>query len=119
MEATTRLALHALEGTLELCSANSDFYLDWLESLSPHQHPALTVDSESHQFLYARGERGWSEVFVPLQTGHGGQAASEADLSMLVEITRQVHAYLRAHPYKNEGLSLALLLARLRAFLSS
>lgn len=112
LEATTRLALHALEGTLELCSANSDFYLDWLESLSPHQHPALTVDSESHQFLYARGERGWSEVFVPLQTGHGGQAASEADLSMLVEITRQVHAYLRAHPYKNEGLSLALLLAQ-------
>jgi hypothetical protein len=110
LEATAGLASKALEGTLKLCSANQDYYLDWLEALSPHQHPALTAGAESHEFLFAEAERGWSEVFSPLKPEQAGLAANMADPAMLVEITRQVHAYLRAHPYKNEGLSLGLLL---------
>lgn len=111
LEATTKLASQALQGTLTLCSGNPDFYLDWLEALSPHQHPALTVSGENHEFLFAQGERGWSEIFAPMQPDQGANISTDTDAAMLVEITRQVHAYLRAHPYKCEGLSLGLLLS--------
>jgi S-DNA-T family DNA segregation ATPase FtsK/SpoIIIE len=112
LEATTKLASQALEGRLRLCSSNPEFYLDWLDGLSPHQHPALTVECDKHAFLFAEGEKGWSELFTPLQPEQNGETSAETDFAMLLEIIRQVHAYLRAHPFKSDGLSLALLLTQ-------
>lgn len=112
LDETTRLASQALQGNLSLCSANPDFYLNWLEGLSPHQQPALAVSTDIHQFLHAQGERGWSEMFMPLKPGQSGQGTSETDFVLLQELTRQIFAYLRAHPFKADGLSLGLLLTQ-------
>lgn len=110
LSASSRLACESLEGTLKLNESNPEAYLDWLESLSPQQQPAIHCASGPRQ-LYAVGEAGWAEQFKPTETGGGAVTERRLASSLVNEIVMQIYRYLHALPYKTDGLSL-LVLAR-------
>ncbi len=101
------LALSSLEGALSLNSQNDSMYLNWVSHLSPQQQPAIHV-SPSGQRLLASTEAGLTEeFFVPSETPGSGQGESIAP-PLTAEIVSQVVAYLEAHPYKRDRLSILL-----------
>jgi S-DNA-T family DNA segregation ATPase FtsK/SpoIIIE len=103
------LAIKALAGELPLNRKNSNFYLEWIANLSPHQQPAVTCNPSGNLIL-ASGELGWGEEFAPLESAAAVVKESSVDPSAIAEISAQVTSYLEAHPYKKDGLSLLVVL---------
>jgi len=100
----------ALANQLKLNEKNDKLYLRWLSNLSPHQQPPITVTSE-RTLLFASGEQGWCEEFSQRNresTSQGGIL----DFPSISEMGSQVRAYLDAHPYKQDGLKLLLVIHR-------
>lgn len=103
-------ATFALANQLKLNEKNDKLYLRWLSSLSPHQQPPITVTSD-RTLLFASGEQGWCEEFSQRNresTSQGGIL----DFPSISEMGSQVRAYLEAHPYKQDGLKLLLVIHR-------
>lgn len=101
------LAVQALEGSLQLNEHHESFYLDWIESLSPHQQPAVQ-STFNGDLLFAGGERGWTETFQTSASSGGAASGNKIHSGLVDEIVRQIVAYLHAHPYKTDGLHILL-----------
>lgn len=100
----------ALANQLKLNEKNDKLYLRWLSNLSPHQQPPVTVTSD-RTLLFASGEQGWCEEFSQRHresTSQGGIL----DFPSISEMGSQVRSYLEAHPYKQDGLKLLLVIHR-------
>jgi energy-coupling factor transporter ATP-binding protein EcfA2 len=104
------LAADALEGSLKLNEQNESLYLNWILGLSPHQQPAIHSASDGH-ILFADGERGWTESFQRAASSGGTASGDKIHASLVTEIVRQITAYLHAHPYKADGLSILIVTA--------
>lgn len=103
-------ATYALANQLKLNEKNDKLYLRWLSNLSPHQQPPIAVTSD-RTLLFASGEQGWCEDFSQRnkeRTSQGGIL----DFPSISEMGSQVRAYLEAHPYKQDGLKLLLVIHR-------
>ncbi len=105
LEKSRKLATDAIEGGINLNPQNEDFYLDWIQDLSPHQQPAVHVAEEGH-LLFADGERGWTERFQPDVSAGGSSSGDRIHPALVSEIVAQITRYLHAHPYKSDGLRL-------------
>ena len=99
----------ALAGKLKLNERNDKLYLKWLSDLSPHQQPPIAA-TQDRNLLFASGERGWCEEFTPIGSRHKGSKGGFLDYASITEMGSQVKTYLEAHPYKQDGLKLLLVL---------
>lgn len=106
LEKCAKLASTCLEGRAGFATGDGEKYLDWLEELTPHETPP-TTSGPAGEILYARSESGWFEEFAPLIRVTSDVSV---DLPALMSIAARVTAYLDAHPYKCDGLSLLLVL---------
>lgn len=107
----SKVCINALALQLRLNSVNDQYYLGRLEQLSPHGQPPLLANS-SRTLLIPVAEHGMAEVYAAIK--QEGQVTSlwksELDEAALTEIAKQVEQYLRAHPHKNDGISLVFTL---------
>jgi energy-coupling factor transporter ATP-binding protein EcfA2 len=107
----SKVCVNALELQLRLNSTNDAYYLGRLEQLSPHGQPPLLANS-ARTLLIPVAEHGMAEVYAAIK--QEGQVTSlwksELDDAALTEIAKQVEQYLRAHPHKNDGISLVFTL---------
>jgi S-DNA-T family DNA segregation ATPase FtsK/SpoIIIE len=101
-----KLASSCMTGIASFSVTDGDQYLDWLETLSPHESPP-TAMGKSGEILHARSEVAWFEEFAPLTRV---SADVSVDQHALKSIAARVLDYLDAHPFKRDGLSLLLLL---------
>ncbi|MNZ23031.1 DNA translocase SftA [compost metagenome] len=106
MEKCIRLATACLEGQAGFATGEGEQYLDWLESLSPHETPP-TASGQTGEILFARSELAWFEDFAPLARV---TADVTVDAHALSAIASRIRSYLEAHPYKRDGLSLLIVL---------
>lgn len=106
LEQTRQLAQQFLSGEAGFADEEGEFYLDWLEHLTPRESPPIAVGSLG-QLLYSRSESGWWEDFSPLSTDSGDVAF---DAEAIGAIASRIVSYLDAHPYKRDGLSLLVVL---------
>jgi len=109
LQKSEELAVKALAGELPLNRQNGDLYIEWIANLSSNQQPPIAVDQD-RAFLFSAGDIGWSEAFVPILREDGERIAAVVDNLSLDEIARQIIAYLEAHPFKRDGLSLLVVL---------
>ena len=109
LQKSEELAVKSLAGELPLNRQNPDLYIDWIANLSPNQQPPIAVDQD-RAFLFSGGDIGWSEAFVSIQRDDGERIPAFVDSLSLDEIARQIIAYLEAHPFKRDGLSLLVVL---------
>jgi DNA segregation ATPase FtsK/SpoIIIE, S-DNA-T family len=105
LRTSEELAAKALEADLPLNSQNQSLYLDWVGSRSSQQQPAVHI-SRAGQHLLSTGEAGLTEEFhIPSsQTDTEYQETFPSQITE--EIVSQIKAYLEAHPYKRDGLSI-------------
>jgi hypothetical protein len=101
-----KLASSCLTGAASFSVADGDQYLDWLETLSPHESPPTAMGT-SGEILHARSEIMWFEEFAPLTRV---SADVSVDQHALKSIAARIVDYLDAHPFKRDGLSILLLL---------
>lgn len=101
-----KLASSCMTGVASFSVTDGDQYLDWLETLSPHESPP-TAMGKSGEILHARSEVAWFEEFAPLTRV---SADVSVDQHALKSIAARIQDYLDAHPFKRDGLSLLLLL---------
>lgn len=106
LEQTRRLALDFLSGDAGFADGEGEFYLDWLEKLTPQESPPVAVGNLG-QLLYSRSESGWWEDFSPLTVDTGDVSF---DPEAIGSIAARIVSYLDAHPYKRDGLSLLVVL---------
>jgi DNA segregation ATPase FtsK/SpoIIIE, S-DNA-T family len=108
---TTAICQRALDRTLRLNSVNENFYLDALESLSPHGQPPLLANA-ARTLLVPVAEHGYTETYAAIkQAGQvTGLWKAELDSFALAEVAHQIENYLRAHPHKSDGISLGFVL---------
>jgi S-DNA-T family DNA segregation ATPase FtsK/SpoIIIE len=106
LEQTRRLAHEFLSGVASFSDGEGEFYLDWLEKLTPRESPPIAAGSMG-QLLYSRSESGWWEDFSPLDTDSGDVSF---DAEAIGSIAARIVSYLDAHPYKRDGLSLLVVL---------
>ncbi|MDL5030963.1 FtsK/SpoIIIE domain-containing protein [Pelomonas sp. APW6] len=106
LEQTRRLAHEFLAGTASFSDGEGEFYLDWLEKLTPRESPPIAAGSMG-QLLYSRSESGWWEDFSPLEAVNGDVSF---DAAAVGSIAARIVSYLDAHPYKRDGLSLLVVL---------
>ncbi len=106
LEQTRRLARQFLSGDAGFADGEGEFYLDWLEKLTPRESPPIAVGNLG-QLLYSRSESGWWEDFSPLITDTGDVSF---DAEAIGSIAARIVSYLDAHPYKRDGLSLLVVL---------
>jgi DNA segregation ATPase FtsK/SpoIIIE, S-DNA-T family len=102
---SSQLASDAIEGSLKLNELNDSLYLNWIQGLSPHQQPSVHTAASGHM-LFAAGERGWTENFHRTASSGGTGSGDRIHASLVTEIVRQITAYLHAHPYKSDGLTI-------------
>lgn len=102
---SSKLAADAIEGSLKLNEQNERLYLNWIQGLSPHQQPSIHTAAEGHH-LFAAGERGWTENFHRAASSGGTASGDRIHASLVLEMVRQITAYLHAHPYKADGLTI-------------
>lgn len=100
------LASSCMTSSAVFSTAEGEQYLDWLETLSPHETPP-TAMGRSGEILHARSEIAWFEDFSPLMRV---SADVSVDQHALRSIGARVLDYIDAHPFKRDGLSLLLLL---------
>jgi S-DNA-T family DNA segregation ATPase FtsK/SpoIIIE len=99
----------AMEDGLRLNTVNDSLFFDQLENLSPHEQPAvLTMDDTFH---VAVREDDWHEHFSVLRTSSATKTDWLADLddSSIDELSAVVGEYIDAHPHKEDGVSVLLL----------
>lgn len=101
-----KLASSCMTGIATFSVSDGDQYLDWLETLSPHESPP-TAMGKSGEILHARSEIAWFEEFAPLTRV---SADVSVDQHALRSIAARIVDYLDAHPFKRDGLSILLLL---------
>lgn len=106
LEQTRRLAQEFLSGEAGFADGEGQFYLDWLERLTPRESPPIAVGNLG-QLLYSRSESGWWEDFSPLNNDTGDVSF---DAEAIGSIAARIVSYLDAHPYKRDGLSLLVVL---------
>ncbi|WP_406815127.1 FtsK/SpoIIIE domain-containing protein [Mycobacterium sp. M23085] len=108
---TTIICQRALDRALKLNSINENFYLDAVESLSPHGQPPLLANC-ARTLLVPVAEHGYTESYAAIkQEGQvTGLWKAELDSSALAEVAHQIVNYLRAHPHKSDGISLVFVL---------
>lgn len=106
LKKSIELTVACLTGDLNFSVADGSEYLEWLEARSPHESPAVAVD-EQGRLLYSKGEFGWFEDFGPIV---GGLTEVTSDRYAIESIGAQVVKYLEAHPYKEAGLSILVVL---------
>lgn len=106
LKQTRRLAEAFLSGDAGFADGQGDFYLDWLEKLTPRESPPIAVGYNG-QLLYSKAEISWCEDFSPLETDTGDIAF---DTDAISSICQRMMSYLDTHPYKRDGISLLLIL---------
>jgi S-DNA-T family DNA segregation ATPase FtsK/SpoIIIE len=106
LEESRKLAERFLSGDALFADGRGDFYLDWLEKLSPRECPPIAVGN-SGQLMYSRAEVAWCEEYSPLISDSGDVAF---DSDVISSITGKILNYLDRHPYKKDGLSLLVIL---------
>jgi S-DNA-T family DNA segregation ATPase FtsK/SpoIIIE len=109
------LAVKALAGDLQLNQENPDFYLDWINLLTPNQQPPFCV-GQNRELLFSAGSLGWAEAYSQINDEDARQSISEIDSTSADEIARHIGLYLEAHPYKQDGLSILIVLPHGNAF---
>jgi S-DNA-T family DNA segregation ATPase FtsK/SpoIIIE len=107
LDKSSQLAADAIEGSLKLNEQNENLYLSWIQGLSPHQQPSIHTDANGH-ILFAAGELGWTENFHKGVTSGGAASGDRIHATLVMEIVRQIIAYLHAHPYKADGLTILI-----------
>ena len=109
------LAVKSLEERLPLNSQNEAMYLNWISNLSPQQQPAIHI-SPAGELLLATGETGWTEEFSPPRNAPGSEINESISPVRTGEIIAQIIAYLEAHPYKMDGLTILIVSAKAPRF---
>lgn len=115
LQKSEELAIKALAGELPLNSQNRVFYLDWVASLSPHQIPAIHV-APGGGVLLSSNESGWTEEFTAHTQQKNPELTENIAASSIKESATQIKAYLAAHPYKGDGLTLIVITHTTPAF---
>ncbi|MCH8542306.1 MAG: hypothetical protein LAT61_01925 [Alcanivorax sp.] len=105
---SSQLVSDAIEGALKLNELNESFYLNWIQDLSPHQQPSIHTTADGH-ILFAAGELGWAEHFHKNSLSSSTASGDRIHASLVAEIVRQIIAYLHAHPYKADGLTVLVI----------
>ena len=100
------LAEKFLSGEATFAGGDGDYYLNWLEKLTPRETPPIAI-GEQGQLLYSRSEVAWCEEFSPLISDTGDVGF---DSEVISSITSRISNYLDSHPYKRDGLSLLIIL---------
>lgn len=106
LEESRKLAERFLSGDAIFADGRGDFYLDWLEKLTPRESPPIVI-GHSGQLMYSRSEIAWCEEYSPL-ISESGDVAFDSDV--ISSITSKILNYLDRHPYKKDGLSLLVVL---------
>lgn len=106
LERSIQLAQDVLSGVAAFADADGDYYLNWLEDLTPRESPPLCVGTQG-TVLYSRSESGWWEDFSPLAGGSGDLSFDDHSLASVAD---RVISYLDAHPYKRDGLSMLIVM---------
>lgn len=107
LKMSEELAVSALDGALPLNRQNRVMYLSWMSALSPQQQPAIHV-SPSGKRLLAGIESGLTEEYHPPNASPETSHSEALSPQITSEIVGQVIAYLEAHPYKKDGISILL-----------
>jgi S-DNA-T family DNA segregation ATPase FtsK/SpoIIIE len=101
-----RLALATLANEKEMELYSPNYYLNWLGNLSPNHSPPITHGKQG-DILYSKNETGWFEEFSPIESSAPNISMDSKSVDC---ISRQIIAYLESHPYKNDGLSILIIL---------
>lgn len=100
------LASQCLGNQAEFATGDCEQYLDWLETLTPHEHPPTLVN-QAGDIHYARAETAWFEDFALLDQVTGDISV---DMQAMWSIAKKINSYLDAHPYKRDGLNVLIIL---------
>ncbi|MCG9703219.1 hypothetical protein L1D19_24460 [Vibrio natriegens] len=114
LKESERNANLALAGKLRLNEKNDKLYIKWLSDLSPHQQPPIAA-TKNRKLLFASGELGWCEEFTPIGDRQKVSKVSKGeilDYASISEMAFQVKTYLEAHPYKQDGLKILLVIQK-------
>ncbi len=95
-----------LDDEIKFATRGGESYLDWLEDRGPNELPPLAIGSDTTTFL-PRSEKSWFGEYAPIQPI---SVSLEDDSIANDEICNRIVSYLKAHPYKLDGLSILLLL---------
>lgn len=106
LERSIKLVQDVLSGSAAFADGDGDYYLNWLEDLTPRESPPLCVGAQG-TLLYSRSESGWWEDFSPLAGGTGDLSFDDHSLASVAD---RVVSYLGAHPYKRDGLSMLIVM---------
>ena len=106
LERSINLVHDVLSGNAAFADGDGDYYLNWLESLTPRESPPLCVGTQG-TLLYSRSESGWWEDFSPLAVGTGDLSFDDYSLESVAD---RVITYLDSHPYKRDGLSMLIVM---------
>ena len=106
LEESRKLTERFLSGEAIFADGHGDFYLDWLEKLTPRESPPIAI-GQGGQLMYSRSEVAWCEEYSPLVSESGDVAF---DSEVIASITNKIVNYLERHPYKKDGLSLLIVL---------
>lgn len=109
LEKSSEVLTRSLVGDLPLNRQNNQKYLQWVADWSPQQQPAVHCN-RAGEIVFATGALGMSEEFSPLEEGRVSAETGALEPTCTAEIAAQVHAYIEAHPYKTDGLSLLIVL---------
>ncbi|GAA5119383.1 DNA translocase FtsK [Luteolibacter yonseiensis] len=109
LEKSAEVLTRSLVGDLPLNRQNNQKYLQWIADLSPQQQPAVHCN-RAGEIVFATGALGMSEEFSPLEEGRVSAETGALEPTCTAEIAAQVHAYIEAHPYKKDGLSILVVL---------
>ncbi|SDP61379.1 FtsK/SpoIIIE domain-containing protein [Desulforhopalus singaporensis] len=107
MEKTILLAMNS---DLKLSGQNEEYFFNYLNDLSPHQHPPYYIGKDE-KFFKSVEEYGWVEEYRLISK----QGAPKEDWLSLVDeeaieaMTLECHRYLEFHPYKKSGLDILIL----------
>ena len=99
---------NSLVGELPLNKQNNEKYLHWIADLCPQQQPAVTCNRNG-EILFSSRNLGLAEEYLPLSEGSDANSIKDLDWFCIEEISSQVTAYIEAHPYKVDGLSILII----------
>lgn len=106
LDSSSRLLVSLLEGRSGFAARDGESYLEWLENRSPHEVPPMVL-TENFEIIFSRSERSWFEEYARFETGN---SSLDDDPYSIDAICQRINAYIDAHPYKTDGLSILLLL---------
>lgn len=94
-----------LDNNAKFVARNGETYLNWLVERGPTELPPATISRDT-SILLSRSETSWFGEYAPIQKS---SVSLEDDPIANAQLCAKIVAYINAHPYKRDGLSILLL----------